>query len=59
MRQKGYYKVCHPYYMDKEVEGYWDGARWRFNDDAGIESQNVGNFDDDDLNWINEEKIHD
>lgn len=45
--------------MDKEVEGYWDGARWRFNDDAGIESQNVGNFDDDDLNWINEEKIHD
>ena len=51
-RKIGNYKVCHPYHMNKEVIGYWDGHYWSFWYDKEI---NGGMFDDDDLNWINEE----
>lgn len=50
-RKKGNYTVCHPYRMSKEVIGYWDGKWWRFEDTGNDE------FDDDDLNWIDERKL--
>jgi hypothetical protein len=51
-RKIGYYKVCHPYSMTEEAIGYWDGKYWSFEDIP------YGQFDDDELQWINETKWH-
>ena len=50
-RKIGYYKVCHPYHMSKEVVGYWNGKRWKFKDTG------KRLFEDDDLNWIEENTL--
>lgn len=50
-RKIGYYKVCHPYSMTEEAIGYWDGSYWKFDDLPD------GEFDDDELQWIDEKQI--
>lgn len=54
-RKIGYYRVCHPFYMNKETIGFWNGEYWKFRE---IDSD-FGFFDDDDLNWIDEKQLTD
>jgi len=48
----GYYKVCHPYYMDKPVLGYWTGEEWIIPE---VEFDVI--YEDNDLNWIGTELL--